>query len=216
MQQALTTRAAGFVVRTGIVAGQRIAVAAVGADGARAARIASALITAYHPRLLASVGFVASLVDEVKIGDLVIANRLVDGEGRRVVLDVRAPSRGGTHVGTLLTVTTPPTTTAQRRQLAATYNALAADRIAMPVAMVCQQDGVPMIACGVASSGPEDRPAVEIEHLFRQTTWAAKAGALVGGIVRRPATARDLWNLKASTWQAADRIADLLLGVLSR
>ena len=215
MKSVVSTRAAGFDVRTGRLAGRRVAVAIVGPDFDHTSRITEALITAYHPQLIAAAGFVTSLADKLVPGDIVIANRIVGTDGQRVLLDIRAQSGGGLHIGTLLTLDEERSIQSAVAASTTTPAALAADRIALQVARTCQRESVPMMAIGAVTASAADHPA-EISHLFRQKSWAGKAGALLGGIARRPSTAKDLWKMKESAWQASDQLATVLIDILSR
>lgn len=215
MKAVVTTRAAGFTVHTGTLSGKRIAVSAVGEDGDTVARATEAVVAAYHPQLIVAAGFVTGLAEGIRRSDLVIAQRIVDDAGQRVALDLSAATSAGVHVGTVATVPTWPAGPSARKQLGQTHAALAADRIAMPVALTCQQEQTPMMAVGVVTTAVDDAPSREVAHLMRQQSLAGKAGALLGGMVRRPSTARDLWQMKEATWQASDRLARCLAGLLA-
>ena len=108
-----------------------------------------------------------------------------------------------------------PTSATERKELGAAHGAMAADGIAHAVALACQREQVPMLALGVVTTQFDAQTPRDLSHLFRQKTLAGAAGALLGGVVRRPAAARDLWQMKQLTWQASDRLADFLAELIA-
>src|SRR5690606_7766011 len=66
-----------FTFRGGFLKDIRIAFVESGTGRQRAQRATQALIDAHHPEWMFSIGFAGGLTDDLKIGDIVVANRIV-------------------------------------------------------------------------------------------------------------------------------------------
>jgi adenosylhomocysteine nucleosidase len=120
------------------------AVLVCGGIGSEATRRATeAIIALYAPAVVYSVGFAGALQPGSKVGDIVLPRR---------VLDVRDGSSSDTGEGdaTLITITSVADRK-QKAQLAASYNAIAADMEAAYVARGAQARGVRFAAVKVIS-----------------------------------------------------------------
>jgi nucleoside phosphorylase len=217
MSRIVVTQAAGFTVRTGKLSGQRVVAVVTNSDANATARATNAVITAHGPQLVAAVGFATALAENVKRGDVIVANRIVGRESTGVRIEFTAvPRQSRVHFGTLVTSADLPDTPQVRREVGRTFGAIASDQHAFDVADVCRREQVPMMAVHVITKEVDDGLPADIGHLFKQKSLAGRVGALLGSIVRRPRAAQDLWHLKQTTWQASDRLAGFLAALLSR
>ena len=109
-----------------------------GMGGAAARHATEAVIALYSPAMVCSVGFAGALQPELKVGDLVVPQR---------VLDARDGSSAETAGGTGILVTVDFVAGKREKiRLAAAYNGLAADMEAAHVARGAQARGVPFSA----------------------------------------------------------------------
>ena len=81
-----------FVFRGGRYDNIRIVVVESGTGFARARRATQAMIDAHSPKWILSSGFAGALVPTVKIGDIVVADSIVDTHGQTLMIDVAFPA----------------------------------------------------------------------------------------------------------------------------
>ena len=214
-------------VRLGRLRGREVAVVISGGGARKTALATRALLAGHHPRIVIAAGFADSLSSDVRRGDVVMGRTFVAGEARgraEIAINLQAsgandpdktehapdPGDAATHVGRLLSLESPPRTTAARTRLGVQFDALAVDRDAFDAARVCQQAGVPFYGVRVIRAGLDDEPSPEIGHLTRQTSLAGQAGAILGALARRPSSIKEMWNLGESALTASDRLAEFL------
>jgi len=207
MRNVRSTQAAGFQLSSGVLAGKSIVIAVCPVDG-DVTQATEAIITGHDPKLVLAMGFADALIPSAAINDLVVANRIVNTAHHGVTIDIAAITTKGCHTGTLLSVPDLPKSPHERTELAKSHEALSAGRIALPVAVACGHRQVPMMAVYVITRRLNDQLPAEVDHLYKQGSWAGRAGALLGGITRRPSAATDLWKLQENVWQARGRLAD--------
>lgn len=207
MRNVRSIQAAGFQLSSGLLAGKSIVVAVCPVDG-DVTQATEAVITGHDPKLVLAMGFADALIATAAANDLVVANRIIDTKKNGVTIDVAEVTTKGCHTGTLLSIIDLPNSPHERTELAKSHEALSAGRIALPVAVACGRRQVPMMAVYVITRQLNDQLPAEADHLFKQKSWAGRAGALLGGVTRRPATATDLWKLQENLWQARGRLAD--------
>ena len=208
----ITTAGAGFQVRLGYLAGKGVAAAA--AEKQNAAQVTSSLILAHRPQLVVALGFATALVDDLSCGDLILGDSFSRGGEDSISIELAAKTDAEVHVGRLISTSTVSKKFAARRELAKKHGVLAADRVAYDVANACQELHVPMMAAHIVTMTVEDERPRDVDHLLRQESWAGRAGALLGGVVRRPSAASDLWQRQQTTWHASDRLADFVQQLL--
>ena len=90
------------------------------------------------------------------------------------------------------------------------YGALAADMETFAVAEVCRQRGVPFASIRVVNDTSDETLPRDVEHLLAQKTGAAQLGAALGAIWRRPASAKDMYQLRENALVASGRLAKFL------
>jgi adenosylhomocysteine nucleosidase len=209
------TRAAGFTVRQGQRGGRSVVLIESGVGRDHAARATHALIDAHRPRRVFSAGFAGALDADLRRGDLVVADRLIDAQGRQWTAgpDELPPwlaGMQGLRVGRLLTFDRVVATPAEKRALGQEHQALAVDMESLAVAEVCRERGVPFLAVRVISDTIDDEIPPEIEKLLAQKSTAGKFGAALGSLWRRPSSVKDMLRLQQQALAASDRLAQFL------
>lgn len=220
MKGVVQTRAAGFLVRTGTLGRKRIVVAvtkpergSVITNGVR--QIAEAVILAHEPTFVAAIGFATALTENLSLLDIVIADKVAGESDEKISLNPSAAASSGISIGTLLSLDVTLKTPGERAPLSGKHSAIAADRIALPVALACQQHRVPMLALHVITTAVDEETPADIDHLLAQKSIAGRTGALLGGLFRRPGVAGNLWELQKTIWEASDRLANCLTKFLA-
>ncbi|MBX7168480.1 MAG: hypothetical protein K1X74_19240 [Pirellulales bacterium] len=219
MEGLLHTRAARLKLCTGRFAGRRIAAVETGIGREAASRGTLAIVDGHTPDWIVSAGFAGSLQPELRRGDFLLANEIVDEQGARWSVDLKIPpeelaARRELHVGRLLTVDRVVIDPADKRRLGAEHGAQAVDMETSAVAEVCRQHRVRFLSVRVISDAVDDALPAEIEHISRPQSVVRKAGLALGSVVRRPGSAKDFWRLYRDGLEASDRLAGFLAGIL--
>jgi adenosylhomocysteine nucleosidase len=207
----------GFRFRGGRLGGIRVASVESGAGMQKAARATRALIDGHSPSWIIACGFAGALDDGIKIGDVVVANSVIDSTGDSIATPhgMQADSAKGLHVGRLLTADRIVRLVEEKRSLAANYDALACDMESYAVATVCREAKIPlMIVRTITDDLSADLPA-EV-HALLASSGAGRLGAAVGALWNRPESAKDLWKLRENASLASRRLAPFLASVVEQ
>jgi adenosylhomocysteine nucleosidase len=220
MQGAVAIRGAGFVAHEGGLAGRRVVVAesGVGRDAAR--KITSAIIAGHNPWWVVSAGFAGGLDDRLNRGDFLLASEVADEFGATLPIeqpidpasvDSPAITRGHrVHVGRLVTVDRLRTRPEEKRALGQRLEAVAVDMETWAVADVCRRERARFLSIRIVTDAVDDALPPELDHLVKQKTLVAKLGAAAGAIFRRPASFKQLWQLKEDALVASDQLAQFI------
>jgi adenosylhomocysteine nucleosidase len=204
-----------LVFRGGLFGDIRIALAQSGMGPVLARRATQALIDGHAPEWIISAGFSGALAAEMKIGDIVVGNSIVDCNGAQLTIDLKMepnPAKG-LYVGRLLTVDRIVATVAEKKALAQDHQAVAVDMESLAVAQVCRESKVRFMAVRVISDDlSADLPAEVLSVVGSSGT--VRLGAAVGALFKRPGSAKDMWRLREQGMDAAERLATFLEGVV--
>jgi adenosylhomocysteine nucleosidase len=214
---AVRTQGSGFVAREGGIDGRRIVVVESGAGRAAAARATEALIGGHHPRWIISAGFAGGLDERLKQGDMLLADTIVDAEGHALAIDFKlGEAKPHVHVGRLLTVDRVIRDPAEKRELGQRHAALAVDMETLGVAEVCRREKVRFLSVRVIIDTVDRELPRDIDLMVRKQSTAGKLGAAAGAIFRRPASVKDMWQLKEDALVASERLAKFLVGMIGQ
>ncbi len=204
-----------FVFRGGRYDNIRVVVVESGTGFARARRATQALIDAHSPKWILSCGFGGALVPSIKIGDIVVANSIVDTHGQSLLIDVAFPAdpARGLHIGRIVTSDAIVRLVAEKRQLAEGLGAIAVDMESLAVAQVCREQGVRCLSVRAISDDVSNDLPPEVLSLLGPT-GTTRLGAAMGAIFNRPESVRDMWKLRESAHSAAGRLATFLDGIV--
>jgi adenosylhomocysteine nucleosidase len=204
-----------FVFRGGKYDGIRIVVVESGTGVARARRATQALLDAHSPKWVLSCGFAGALVPNIRVGDVVVANSIVDDRGQALLIDVGFPAdeKQGIHIGRLLTHDAIVRLVPEKQQLAARHSAIAVDMESLAVAQVCRERGARFLGIRVISDDLSSDLPVEVLSLVGPT-GTTRLGAAMAALWSRPSSITDMWKLRKSAQIAAKRLATFLDGVV--
>ncbi len=195
----------------------RIAVVESGAGASLATRATHTLLDGHSPRWVLSVGFSGALQPHLKIGDLVVANAIVDrdGKGLSVPLQMQPAPADGLHVGKFLNTDHIVRTAAEKRELGEATGALAVDMESLAVARACAERQVRFMSIRVISDDfSKDLPA-EVLSIFGSTGYL-RAGAILSALWKRPSCWSDLWQLREQSIQSASRLGLFVRNIVER
>jgi adenosylhomocysteine nucleosidase len=212
-----TVSGAGFRFRGGRLNGIRVASVESGAGVKNAARATRALIDGHSPAWIIACGFAGGLRDELKLGDIVVADAVASRSGTAIETPhgMIADPAHGLHVGKLLTADSIVRFVSEKRALAEEVGAIACDMESYAVAEVCRESKIPlMIVRSVTDDLSADLPA-EV-HALLASSGAGRLGATVGALWNRPESVKDLWKLREHATGAARRLAPFLASVVEQ
>jgi adenosylhomocysteine nucleosidase len=228
-------RGSGFVIIEGGLKGRRVVIVRSGAGRENAARATSTLIDGHKPKIIISAGFAGGLSLSLKSHGILLANSVIDSTGRKIILDQTALSPDNSnegrilqcplahfpfdqsklnwpnlYIGKLLSVDHVIREPSEKKSLHQQHQALAVDMETFAVAEVCCNRGVPLCAIRVIHDAADDALPADIERLLRQKTEAARLGAALGAIWRRPGSIKDLWAMKEKSLICSTQLAKFI------
>ena len=195
----------------------RIAMAQAGMGAAKAKKATQALLDGHTPRWVISAGFSGALRPELRIGDIVVGNAVVDARGTPLSFDLQMPAdpAKGLHVGQLYQAEAFVRTVAEKKSLSEKTPALAVDMESLAVAEVCHERKLRYLAVRVISDDLMADLPPEILTVVG-STGALRWGATVAALLKRPGCVPDLWELRGKAHKAAERLATFLEGVVAQ
>ena len=224
LQGVLTIRGSGFTVREGGLHGRRVVVILSGPGRSNAARATEVLIDGHRPGRVVSAGFAGGLSPQLKRNDILIADRLVDVSGGADILVCHTErdqqdrqeclSSPGAHRGPLLTADHVVRLPSERKSLFQRYGALAVDMETFAVAEVCRRRQVAFSSVRVINDTADERLPRDVEYLLAQKSGAARLGAALGAVWQRPASLKDMYQLRENALVASGRLAQFLAEAL--
>ena len=210
-----------FTYRGGFLRDIRIATVESGAGRKRAESATHALIDAHKPDWLLSIGFAGALKDDLRIGDVVVADWIVSAAGGEedagLKIDIKMPADPdkGLYVGRLATAQHIVHTIQEKREIAERTGAIAVDMESLAVAEVCRERKAKFIAVrGISDDTSEDLPSEVLSVLGG--TGSIRAGAVVGALWKRPSCYKDMWRLRQNASRTGERLAMFLTSMLKQ
>ena len=215
LSDVVTIRSARILVRRGRLGSKRVAIVQSGPGCETAANATAALISAHEPDWVFSAGFAGGLDEKIHKHDIIMANQVVYHDGQHLSLDLKVDpdalaTTPGVHLGTLLTTDHIIRLPKEKRELGEKHKALAVDMETFAVAETCRRNKVPLISVRIISDAVDDELPEDLERLIRQKTAVRKAGAVVGSILNRPGSVKDIFKLKEDALVASDKLAKFL------
>lgn len=217
----VTTNACGVKLRQGKLRGRMVVVAEAGLGPKATAAGTQVLIAGHRPSWLISAGFAGGLDGRLRRGDIVMANSLIDSNGRRLAIDLKLDpekmvASKGLYVGPCVTTDRVLYRPKDKRLLGEKSQALAVDMESWAVGDVCRQSKTPFLAVRIISDAVDDELPPDVEALARQTSVAGRLGAAAGAVFRRPSSIKDMLKLREDALVFSDRLARFLTGIIEQ
>lgn len=219
LKNPVTTRCHSFLEHAGQIGQRDVIVADTGAGCERSSRATADLLKIFNPKWVISAGFAGALQENLRRGNVVMPDRIVDVDGNELGVDFQVPrnvlqATKGLHAGRLLTVDHLIDSPEEKQELGRGHDALACDMETFAVAKACQEANVRFVSVRVISDALNDRLPPELGALVKQHSLAGKLGAATGAIFKRPSSVKDMWKLKATASKASQTLANFLAGVI--
>jgi adenosylhomocysteine nucleosidase len=212
---ATTVTAGGLKLREGTLDGQNVAIILSGPGRQNAARAVEILPDGHRPRRIVAAGLAGGLDPQLRRNDILVADHLLSIDGGEIHLELppgllAAIARPGVRRGALLTADNVVRSPAEKRTLFERYAAAAVDMETFAAAEVCQRRQVPFSAVRVINDPCDETLPRDVERLLRQTSGAARLGAAFAAALNRPASVKDMYQLRENALVASDRLAKFL------
>ena len=206
-----------FVFRGGRYGDIRIAVVECGIGFARTRRATKALSEAHTPPWIIASGFSGALMPEMKVGDIVVADSVVDTHGQQLDVDLKmsADPDKGLYVGRIITADELVRTVKQKQELAEQFGATAVDLESLAVAQVCKEEKRRFLAVRTISDDMSADLPREVLSLVG-ATGSIRFGAALGAIWKRPGSVKEMWQMREAAHTASQRLATFLDGVVTQ
>jgi nucleoside phosphorylase len=175
--------------------------------GARAAETVCDWLLPQRPPLVLLTGFSGGLAPDLKVGDVVVADRVRDlaGWDHPVSLSIPIP---GTRVGAILTTSEMVSRPEQKGNLHQQTGALAVDMESAAIALCCGGAGIPFAVVRVISDDARMCLPPELPHLLDGERLLV--GAFLRALLRRPRLLGELLTLARTTRHAATALCQAL------
>lgn len=211
----------GFRLWLGRCDERPLAVCVSGMGAAAAGHAAAAAIAAHRPRWVLCVGLAGGLDESLVRGDVVFVDRVLQEGSPELAVDLRVSSESlagspGVSVGAVVTAEGLVAASADKKALGERTGAAVVDLETYAVAEACRAAGARFLAVRIVSDAASEDLPPEIARLAQKRSTAGQAGAAAGALFRRPSVAKDLWNLRSTGVELAERLDAFLDGVLAQ
>ena len=159
-------------------------------------------------REVIGAGFAGALEAGWQVGDLLLADEIVDGQGRRWPC---ASRNWNGRRGQLLTMPRMIGDPDEKRQLGMQHHAAAVEMESAAAAEFCQEHGIPFSAIRAISDGVSDRLSPRLVQLLGGANVSIPR--LLVALAAKPSLAGELWRLARGTKKAARNLATGLVDV---
>lgn len=204
--------------------GLRFAVVETGVGAAQTRKGTEALIQAFRPIRVVSVGFATGLRPGLKSGAIVVPEQFqrangstldwgAGGDGDLAAEGSASPFEGWAS-GTLRSVTRPVVEPSEKRELGKETGAAICDRGTWPAAEVCAASDVPFLPLRVVLDACDESAPRDVRAVDNSQSAARLLGAFFGAVSKRPGAALDLYKAKERALVAADKLASALETIL--
>ncbi len=197
----------------------KVVVLIVAGMGREAARLGTQiLLDGHRPRWVFSIGFAGALDPDLNRYDIVLADEVLDLEGRRYAIDVSVPTsspKARVRSGKLLTVDHIIAKANEKAEVRSRTGADVVDMETCGVAQACSERGVRFLSIRVISDDARSDLPPEIASLTTQS-GSYRVGAALRAIWKRPSSLKDFWALHEHAQEAADRLANFAVAAISQ
>ena len=214
----------GFKFYAGALKGRNVVAIETGAGVDRIRRGVEALLQAFRPLRIVSVGFARNAAGSLASGKLFAPNRLLDEQGAELNLSELAPSGEASDASPdasldfLSNLTTGALMTVEDFKSVpnSTFGAVAYDLSALTVARVCSEAQATCLILRVIFDAASAARSAEAARVLQSGGGVARSlGALFGATLKKPSAALDVARVKTEEIESADQLARALKRIAS-
>lgn len=207
----------------GKIGQKAVALIVAGVGRSMAAKGTRRLLAGHRPRWIVSAGFGGALDPALRRNDVFFATEIVDGttpDRPPLAIGMRPPeSPPGSKIryasGRLVTAAEVVRTAAEKADLRRRFEADAVDMETASVAGLCADRATRFLSVRVISDEAGDDLPPEVMTIMGPT-GGFRLGATIGALWKRPGSVKDLWALREHAGEAAERLAEVLPGILGQ
>jgi len=219
LSETSTARGRRLVEHVGKRDGRLISIVESGIGRQAATKAAEDVIAVRSPKWIVSAGFAGGLHDEMRRGHILMADTVIDPQGKQLSVGLKMSpetiaATPTLHVGRLLTVDSVVSRPDQKRSLGKEHDAMACDMESIAVAEVCRREKVRFLSVRIILDAVGDALPPGLDRLAQQDSMAGRLGAATGALLRKPSNIKAMWQLKQDAIKASDRLAKFLVGVI--
>lgn len=215
---------ASLRVICGDLRGQRVIVAYPSEGSLDAGGAAAVLWQAYRPSWIISAGFAGALTPERELFDVCFITSIVDGAERHATPEPPAlppalpdPVCGKTARPARLVIRQDvPTSCDDKSELRQKFCAELYEVGSSALGDFCQISFAKVVLIRIVAESFDEIPSRETRWIVTQTSWAARAGAIIGSLFRGRTGVKSLWGLFERQLVASDRLAQFLAELIHR
>ncbi len=206
-----------FKFRGGVYDNIRIAVAESGTGFHNARRATQALVDAHSPKWILSCGYSGALIPEMKTGNIVVANNIVDTHGQHFLVEhgMADNRKHGLYVDKTVTSDEMIRHVKDKKALAEKTGAVAVDMESLAVAQIAKETGTKFLSVRVISDDLSKDLPPEILSIMGENNQV-RIGAALTSVWKRPGSVKDLWYLREQAVKASEKLATFLDGVVTQ
>lgn len=161
-----------------------------------------------RPHLVISTGVAGSLSRELKIGDVIVANEVID-ESSGSHFKCSPPPNTQNPESMIVSVSRMITSADEKKSLWQKFNAVAVDMESAAVARVCVQHNVPFVAIRAISDTAEEVLPPALTGFFDEQ-GKLRPSKIAAAIVKNPALVKTLRRLQKQTAIAGESLVKFL------
>ena len=201
----------------------RVAVVEAGAGFAKHREAAKTLIEEHHPAWVFSVGFSSPLTEELKSGDVCLANELCDTHGNSLPVKCSIPERKRIFVRKHVVADSHPGSAEERCSLADSSSAAAVDTTSLAVAQACNEqptgeDSPPaarfLAIRGIVGATDDELTEKVVEYLFEPAVKQKAVG--IGHLLKRVKPDPELAPWKKAAEETAVNLNRFVLSLITQ
>jgi adenosylhomocysteine nucleosidase len=170
------------------------------------------LIHKARPELLISAGFAGAVTEELRIGDLIVAENFSDPALLANALRILS-SPSARHVK-LFTSTSIIDSLAERNEIARKSGAAAADMETGAIVAVCNAHGIPLLSLRAISDTPTEPLPAPASVLFDIESQRTVYGRLFAYILRDPASALRFFRFSGRITRVRAALTEALVALI--
>ncbi|MCO6047833.1 hypothetical protein NG895_28340 [Aeoliella sp. ICT_H6.2] len=194
-----------LVVCTGKLTGRPVVIVRSQASSPDVPHLVAATVDGHHPRFALTLSEATALNRDIAPATVVMATRVMDGQGHTLRIDGQSPTGSGLIRGSIL-----HSGVTRGGELTDPEHApQCEDTWSLPLARACGTTGLPLMVAAVVLQPPTELQSKETAALKHQQSLAGKTGVLAGMLFKKRSGLRDLWNENQARWDAAVRVGEL-------